>query len=970
MKAIFHSLLYFLIGTLCPLTQLQASPEPAPTPARIYPTPQRCELTDTYTQVNNITYSQLRSGESIAKGSIEEGIITLPEVEGAYAIIIKTGELQVYSYDAVGRHYAKQTLIQLLHNPLAQKSLNAQQDPYPETFNEGIARLGKLPIGCIVDWPDLPYRGVVEGYYGRPWSHEDRKQQIAFYGRNKLNTYIWAPKDDPYHHGMDCRKPYPEETAKQITELCEHAQKNHVKFIWSIHPADTIDWDKEGGAPDLKAILTKLEQMYELGVRHFACFVDDSSGNISKASRQAELCNYIYENFIQKHDELDTLLMCPTGYTKLWTPDTWLKELGEHLNPDIMPMWTGDTVISDITVSGQEWVSKALGRPTFIWWNWPCTDYKRQQLAMGRTYGLEQSDEMKTLLYGLVANPMEWPEASKIGLFGVADYTWNILAFNSAESWLAGIQRLYPKSAEALYRFCQHNSDLGRNSDGYRREESIHIQEAAQALQQSLPTLNPQHEAAIKIHQEFLNIIDSSTVLCNEPELALLRTEISSWFKLYALMGQVGKHSLQLIDPTLAQEQASKLNELLLAWVQLQDEQNRGLRPKVGTVVLQPLVEACANTAAIKYYQVISGSTPQAAEQKIQFSSSKGDASVDSQNIFDQNEDSYWSQQAHQAEGDWYQFDLGSEQQIAQINLTMGGVRPKDFPEKGQWSDSLNGTDWHNIGLPTEGDRISLSTGAEAITARYIRFTVTEAKTGNWLSLCEFSIEDESQQQASSSVKTWEQLSILGTDKQVGINRQLEVATISNKDDITLSLSTPIKPTAILIDLDNSKIWSQCQLKLTLEDGSEHIQELPKPEEGEKGIIIANDKLPAQAIKAMSLSYSGSKASIKLNNFAFMHEAATPRSDKKALTDGNLLSAWDASQLKGLPIDIPEGCRQICIISTNLHELEVDGALLTQGDDDTIRHIALKEGTRQVTLNGPTPQKDALIYEIIFLKSN
>ncbi len=957
----------FLIG---PCPQLQANEsEIAPAPASIYPTPQQCELEAVYTQVSNITYTKLQSGESIAKGEVEEGIITLPEVEGAYAIIIKKGELQVYSYDAAGRHYAKQSIIQLLHNPQLSNTLTAQQDPYPENFDEGIARLGKLPLGVIVDWPDLPYRGVVEGFYGRPWSHDDRKNLITFYGRNKLNTYIWAPKDDPYHHGLDCRKPYPEDIAKQITELCELAVKNHVKFVWAIHPADTIDWEKEGGEPDLKALLTKLELMYDLGVRHFACFVDDSSGKISKASRQAELCNYIDEHFIKQHDDLDSLIMCPTGYCKIWTPAEWLTELGQNLRPDIKAMWTGDSVISNITKAGQEWVQQALGRPSFIWWNWPCNDYKRSQLAMGRTYGLDQDPAMKQLLSGLVANPMEWAEASKVGLFGVADYTWNITGFQSEQSWKAGIERLYPSAAEALTRFCQHNADMGRASDGYEREESTHIQQAAAALRQTLGKAPLPPEPTQQIHQEFVAICNSGIELKQAPELANLRQEISPWFQLYTRMGRIGKHALRLLQPQLAGDSPSKLSDLLQAWISKEDSLNSELRPKVGTIVLAPLVDDCAQAAAKHIYHQLSGQEAKAQQNSIGFSHSQSSDNAGSERIFDQNPNTFWSSTAHQAVGAWVQFDLGSVQTIGLIKLSMGGERPNDYPEQGQWSSSLDGQNWQDIGPSCTGDRILISTGNTPIEARYLRYTITEAKAGNLLSLCEFSIEDETPDHAQSTVKEWAQLSVQHTDKQVGISPQLEYTTIKSKDCISLSLNKAVKAKGILIDLGKSKIYSKMSLNLVLADGSTQEQELPSPKEGESSISIAADQLPAQNISAMVLTYTGEGSTeIKLTSFAILCDAGLTRSDKKALFDGDILSAWDASNMSEVPITIPEGCRQLCIISTNLNELQVDGAQLIQGDDSTIRHISLPEDCKSITLQSPAPQQNALIHEIIFIQ--
>ena len=101
---------------------------------------------------------------------------------GAYAIFINQTnkkEIQIYAQDETGFFYAAQTLTQL-----------ATRDSSGNIT---------LPTGNIIDYPDVAYRGTVEGFYGDPWSHADRIEQLRFYGRMKLNTYIYGPKDDPPH---------------------------------------------------------------------------------------------------------------------------------------------------------------------------------------------------------------------------------------------------------------------------------------------------------------------------------------------------------------------------------------------------------------------------------------------------------------------------------------------------------------------------------------------------------------------------------------------------------------------------------------------------------------------------------------------------------------------------------------------------------------------------------------------------
>ena len=77
------------------------------------------------------------------------------QAEGYYLKIDKKG-IVLAGNDERGTYYGVQTLAQLLALP-------------------------KLPMVEITDYPDIPYRGVVEGFYGQPWSHEARLSQLDFY---------------------------------------------------------------------------------------------------------------------------------------------------------------------------------------------------------------------------------------------------------------------------------------------------------------------------------------------------------------------------------------------------------------------------------------------------------------------------------------------------------------------------------------------------------------------------------------------------------------------------------------------------------------------------------------------------------------------------------------------------------------------------------------------------------------------
>ena len=82
------------------------------------------------------------------------------EVSGAYALAVNEKGITITGFDERGAFYGIQTLKQLVESP--------------------VSAGGALPFVEINDYPDLPNRGVVEGFYGTPWSHEVRLSLIDF----------------------------------------------------------------------------------------------------------------------------------------------------------------------------------------------------------------------------------------------------------------------------------------------------------------------------------------------------------------------------------------------------------------------------------------------------------------------------------------------------------------------------------------------------------------------------------------------------------------------------------------------------------------------------------------------------------------------------------------------------------------------------------------------------------------------
>lgn len=508
----------------------------------------------------------------------------IPNQPEGYYLAINDREIVIAGQDERGTFYAMQTLAQLLKE-------------------------NQLPEVEIKDFPSVRFRGVVEGFYGTPWSHEARLRQLKFYGENKMNSYLYGPKDDPYHSSPNWRLPYPEKEAKQLQELVKVANENEVNFVWAIHPGQDIKWNEE----DRNLLLAKFEKMYDLGVRSFAVFFDDISGEGTKAEKQAELLNYIDEHFVKAKRDVTPLVMCPTEYNKSWSnaEGGYLTTLGQKLNPTIQIMWTGDRVVSDITKDGIAWINKLIKRPAYIWWNFPVSDYVRDHLLLGPVYGNDQ--EIANQMSGFVTNPMEHAEASKIAIYGVAGYAWNPAKYDSKEAWKNAMTMTLPDAPAALQFFAMHNSDLGANGHKYRREESTDIQPTAERFLQS-HTQSGNYNLAdlVALSETFDQMKEVSDLLITSTGNVALIKEITPWLYQFKLLGETGEEVFAMMQAYEKGDQERfmrKYNQVKALQQQMFNvDQTYNQNPyqpgvKTATKVIKPLIDGTFASVVARYNQ-------------------------------------------------------------------------------------------------------------------------------------------------------------------------------------------------------------------------------------------------------------------------------------------------------------------------------------------------------------------------------
>ncbi|MCR5414410.1 MAG: beta-N-acetylglucosaminidase domain-containing protein [Kiritimatiellae bacterium] len=402
-----------------------------------------------------------------------------------------------------------------------------------------IAVASAIAMAAIPVCAEIQMRGVVEGYYGRPWGTEGRLSLLEFMGKEKMNVFIYGPKDDPYHHSK-WREPYPESEMADFRKLLSCAKKNGVDFYWAIHLGGGF---KKGSEEDYSALFRKLGLMYDAGFRSFAVFFDDFGG--ADAAFHAEICNRIVKEFFPKHSGCSPLIMCPNVY---WgTGNPYQKTLGEKLDMSVRIMWTGGWICSDIREEDVKKITADFRRPPFIWWNWPVNDYCRSKVLLGRTYGLDHAG-----FSGFVSNPMENCEANKIALHGIAAWCRDPGKFDSVKNWEESFALLYPdpKIAKAMRIFAEHNSDQGPNGHGYRREESVAAAPLCARAREEYTAggkLSPKTAAELK--SLFRKVGKASRTLLKElPKDKGLGWELQGWFEAEEYQMAQGLKAIELME--------------------------------------------------------------------------------------------------------------------------------------------------------------------------------------------------------------------------------------------------------------------------------------------------------------------------------------------------------------------------------------------------------------------------------------
>ena len=305
-------------------------------------------------------------------------------------------------------------------------------------------------------------RGIVEGFFGPLWSMAHRRRLFAFGSARGMNTYLYAPKDDPFHRKL-WRLPYPTSQWRELLGLIRAAQNSRIDFVYGFHPGEGLSF---GDDRSVAVLLRKALRFYEAGVRSFAVLFDDIPSRLSDARDRRAFKNSLARaegSWLAKIIAMQPAgwrdvewWICPSYYSedKLLErvfgrfEDDFLETLAEYLPVEVACFWTGPRVVpKKITAAHIRRIARRIKHPLLLWDNYPVNDLSMaEELHIGPLQGRDSG--LQEIVYGYLNNPLLQEELSLLPLATCFDYAAAPRSYTSERSWTRAVKEQF--GAEAL----------------------------------------------------------------------------------------------------------------------------------------------------------------------------------------------------------------------------------------------------------------------------------------------------------------------------------------------------------------------------------------------------------------------------------------------------------------------------------------------------------------------------------------
>lgn len=302
--------------------------------------------------------------------------------------------------------------------------------------------------------------GYIEGYYGRLLTWDQRDFLIDHLHRERLNTYVYAPKEDPYHRRL-WKRPYPQAWRRAMKRFIRKARGAGIAVVPCLAPGLSFDYRSRA---DYNRLLGKLSMFLDMGVSTVGLLMDDISealptnciGHyVSLGEAHGELLRRI-DRDISRRSPGARLWFCPTVYTDEFarTPVhqcDYLRHLSDTIPQSTAVFWTGTHVVSPtLSAASVRPITKLFGANCILWDNYFANDYCPSRLFAGPYRG--RSRALHTMTRGILLNPTGLPRTDAFVLSLLAGFmrdetpagAWhNAAALHGVPGQFASVKNLF-----------------------------------------------------------------------------------------------------------------------------------------------------------------------------------------------------------------------------------------------------------------------------------------------------------------------------------------------------------------------------------------------------------------------------------------------------------------------------------------------------------------------------------------------
>jgi hypothetical protein len=289
------------------------------------------------------------------------------------------------------------------------------------------------------------FAGVIEGFYGKPWSADERIELFDWMAAwGGLDTYLYAPKDDLHHRAL-WREPYGPSDLASLRDVVAACGQRGLRLVYGLAPGLDIRY---GTASELERLYARIDQMLGAGCGHFAILFDDVPDRMAREDRdrfgtlaeaQAHVANAVF-TWTRERRPGARFVFCPTAYCGRMASSGlggagYLRAIGRGLVAGIDVLWTGPEIVSgELTVAHVRDVQAALGRKPVIWDNLHANDYDGRRFYCGPYAG--RSPGLRQEVGGILTNPNNEFPLNYVPIRTLAEYLRAEGQWDPRQAWL------------------------------------------------------------------------------------------------------------------------------------------------------------------------------------------------------------------------------------------------------------------------------------------------------------------------------------------------------------------------------------------------------------------------------------------------------------------------------------------------------------------------------------------------------